>query len=219
LLLQLAVTAYYDARPSRRAGPLYPEVYLFHVGVRHGDHAFFDVFPPRKEVDVPDDPAAILEAINDRAITRLAVADGLERSARHRWKEPAAALERIVTAFAYSPTGRVAAPDLEISALGPRAAANARMIIHPTRTYAEQAQIRAALEPVSRVPPGEELLPRPSRVAEVSFEDRQRIERERAAIEVDGLPVETYRRIGVPEALRLLHRHSDLAGAHILKTP
>jgi hypothetical protein len=208
LLLQLAVTAYYDARPSRRQGPLYPEVYLFHVGSRHGDHAFFDVFPPRKEIDVPDEPAAILEAVNDRAITRLAVPDGPVRPTCHRWKEPAAALERIVSAFAYSPTGRVPAPDIEITALDPRATANARMIIHPTRTYAEQAQIRARLEPISRVPRDEELAPRPSRVGEVSPADRERVGREREAIETDGLATETYRRIPVTDALGLLHAHS-----------
>jgi hypothetical protein len=207
LLLQLAVTAYYDARPSRREGPLYPDVYLFHVGSRHGDHAFFDVFPPRKEVDVPDDPAAILEAVNDRAITRLAVPDGPVRPARHRWKEPAAALERIVSAFAYSPTGRVSEPEVEITALDPRATANARMIIHPTRTYTQQAAIRARLEPISRVPPDEELAPRPSRVDEVSAVERERVGREREAIETDGLATETYRRIPVTDALGLLHAH------------
>ena len=76
MLIQLAITAFYDVKPSRREVTLYPEIYLFHVGGRHGNHAYYDVYPPRKEVVVADDPAEILEAINDRAITRLAVVDG-----------------------------------------------------------------------------------------------------------------------------------------------
>ena len=35
LLLQLAIAMFYSVRPDRRAGtPVYPEIYLFHVGGR-----------------------------------------------------------------------------------------------------------------------------------------------------------------------------------------
>src|SRR4051812_30763209 len=58
-LIQIAITAFYDASPARREGKLgraddpkaiYPEIYLFHVGARHGDHSGFDFWPARKEV-------------------------------------------------------------------------------------------------------------------------------------------------------------------------
>src|SRR4051794_6215608 len=46
-LIQLAITAFYDARPARRVGrrhadALYPEFFLFHVGGAHGDHSALD---------------------------------------------------------------------------------------------------------------------------------------------------------------------------------
>ena len=40
MLIQLAITAFYDVKPSRREVTLYPEIYLFHVGGRHGNHAY-----------------------------------------------------------------------------------------------------------------------------------------------------------------------------------
>src|SRR3954454_9175134 len=60
-LIQLAITAFYDVRPRRRAplpkrpedlspDAVYPEIYLFHVGGSHGDHSVFDFWPARKEV-------------------------------------------------------------------------------------------------------------------------------------------------------------------------
>jgi hypothetical protein len=204
LLLQLAITAYYDARAERREGRLYPEIYLFHVGAAHGDHGFYDVFPARKEVLVPDDPAVILEAINDRAITRLAVVDGPSEPVRHHLKEPAAALERIVSAFAYSPTGRVAAPDVEIAALDRRAVVNTTIVLHPTRTYAEQQQIRAELRGgASLVTVDED--PAPGRPDEVPVAERDRVAQGRKAISSGGLPSETYRQVSVANALQMLH--------------
>jgi hypothetical protein len=71
------VTAFYDFQRAR--GPdffVYPEYYLLHAGGPHGDHALLDVFPRRKEPVVADEPKALLEALNERAITRLVVEDG-----------------------------------------------------------------------------------------------------------------------------------------------
>jgi hypothetical protein len=75
LLLQLAIAKFYEVRPERRAGtPVYPEIYLFHVGGPHGDFSYFDFWPPRKEVQVAAaEPVALLEAVNAHAITRLAM--------------------------------------------------------------------------------------------------------------------------------------------------
>ena len=73
-LISATVTAFYDIQRAR--GPdffVYPDYYLFHVGRALGDHGMLDVFPSRKEVVVPEEPDAILDAVNDRAITRLVV--------------------------------------------------------------------------------------------------------------------------------------------------
>ncbi len=79
LLLQLAIAEFYDVRPDRRAGtPVYPEIYLFHVGGPHGGFSYFDFWPPRKEVRVAaSQPVALLEAINTHRITRLAIPVGV----------------------------------------------------------------------------------------------------------------------------------------------
>ena len=183
-LIQLAIVAYYDARPSRRAGKLrvgdplavYPEVYLFHVGGRHGDHRWLDVFPPRKEVLVENDASRVLEALNDRAITRLAVPDGSVAPAEHPWKEPAAARDRIVSAFAYSATGRAAAADIEIGGLAPVTEFNVRKILEPeeaSSTPVETVGLAAA-------------------------------RRRREALRRDGVAAESFRRIELDEALHSL---------------
>ena len=91
-LLLAAVTAFYDAQRARAEDfYIYPDYFLFHVGRPLGDHSMLDVWPSHKEVVVPDDAEAILEAINDRAITWLLVPDGepalrrrSPRSARQR---------------------------------------------------------------------------------------------------------------------------------------
>src|SRR5258708_26780336 len=66
LLLQLAIAIFYSVRPDRRASvPVYPEIYLFHVGGPHGDFSYFDFWPSRKEVRVAaSQPVSLLEAIN-----------------------------------------------------------------------------------------------------------------------------------------------------------
>jgi hypothetical protein len=209
LLLQLGITAFYDARPARRETLLYPEVYVFHVGGRYGDHSHFDVFPSRKEVHAEDDAALILEALNDRAITRLAVVDGPEEPVCHHWKEPAAAHDRIVTTIAYAPDGRVADPDVSITGHGPRVTANTKKTLHPPqKSYAEQAAARAARGPMAAVPSNERLIPDVDRWHEVSLETRDRLKAQRSAISADGSVCETYRRLTLAEALGMLHRRT-----------
>jgi len=71
-LILAAVTAFYDAQRAKGDGFfIYPDYFLFHVGTRLGDHGMLDVWPAHKEVVVPDEPEALLRAINDRGITRL----------------------------------------------------------------------------------------------------------------------------------------------------
>ena len=76
-LIAATITAFYDIQRAR--GPdvvVYPDYFLFHVARPLGDHARLDVWPRHKEVVVPAEADRLLEAVNDRAITRLVVEDG-----------------------------------------------------------------------------------------------------------------------------------------------
>ena len=76
-LIAATITAFYDIQRSREPDFfVYPDYYLFQVGGPLGDHARLDIWPRRKEVVVDDDPERILEAVDDRAISRLVVEDG-----------------------------------------------------------------------------------------------------------------------------------------------
>ena len=96
-LVQCAMMAYYDARPTRRSSrAVYPEIYAFHIGKSHGAHAPYDFWPARREVILrTDDHREVLDAINDRGITRLAVPDRPPRDVVHRPKEVEAALDDV----------------------------------------------------------------------------------------------------------------------------
>jgi hypothetical protein len=163
-LITATITAFYDIQRAR--GPdffIYPDYYLFHVGERLGDHRKLDVWPGHKEVVVDPEPERILEAIDDRAITRLVVEDGepgrpdLDRAA------VASARARVLTCVAYSASGRVAGGDVRIRS-------------NPVT----EGYVNATLEREPR--------------AELS----------RGELVDDGVPVETYRRVELDEALALL---------------
>lgn len=111
-LLMAAITKFYDFhRPSLGNEPdqlrIYPEFFIFHVGEQHMDHYWMDIWTPNKEVIVEDDPEQILEAINDRGITRLLVEDIPPSRAIFLPETVNSAKMRIKSALAYSPTGRV----------------------------------------------------------------------------------------------------------------
>ncbi len=115
-LITATVTAFYDIQRARGDDFfIYPDYYLFHVGRPLGDHGQLDVWPRRKEVVVSDDPQAILESIEDRAITRLLVEDGPPGEPPLEPEALAGARQRILTCLAYSPTGRVADADVRIA--------------------------------------------------------------------------------------------------------
>lgn len=92
-LILATITAFYDFQRARGGDFfIYPDYYIFHVGQSHGDHAMLDIWPRHKEVVVLDDPEGLLQAINDRAITRLLVEDiepATRRSGGRRWRAPA----------------------------------------------------------------------------------------------------------------------------------
>ncbi|WP_338180623.1 hypothetical protein [Jatrophihabitans sp.] len=210
-LIQLAVTAFYDAVPSRRNGSLrdndaraiYPEIYLFHVGGAFGDHGSFDFWPARKEIFLPAEARLVLDAVNDRGITRLAVPDGIPRSVEHEWKEPAAANDRISTVLVYGADGHVVDPTWQIAGLTPATESNVRRVLDPERRYASG--------------PAEPDYPQDALLQSRHWRTRTELRRSEAAEglavaqlrrdllrDARGLAVEEYRTASVDEALALL---------------
>jgi hypothetical protein len=199
-LITATVTAFYDIQRSH--GPdffIYPDYFLFHVGRAHGNHGMLDVWPDHKEVVVPDDPERILQAINDRGITRLAVEDdggapegGAGPAPEFERQTLASARDRIVTCLAYSPSGRLGDGDVKIA----------------TGDVTE-GYVGAVLDPaghVARLREGDGggngyANSIEARASEVEQAVRERIRDARNELVEDGRPVETYRRIGLDEAL------------------
>jgi hypothetical protein len=116
-LILAAVTAFYDRLRATEADFFaYPDYFAFHIGRPRGTLRKLDVFPDHKEPVVADEAETILRAINDRGVTHVLVPDReatrstqLGREARHSVQR------RIKAAIAYSPDGRVARPNLEIT--------------------------------------------------------------------------------------------------------
>ncbi len=116
-LILAAVTAFYDRLRARdETFFAYADYFAFHIAADHGTLRKLDVYPAHKEVVVPNDAEQILEAVNDRGITRLLVPDAppgagardpdLERETLH------SAQRRVRTVLAYSPTGTTADADV-----------------------------------------------------------------------------------------------------------
>jgi hypothetical protein len=174
-LITATITAFYDIHRARSADFfIYPDYYLFHVGRPLGDHRRLDIWPGHKEVVVPEDPAQLLEAINDRAITRLVVEDGEPGEPTLEPEAVASARARIATCLAYSASGRV-----------------------------RDADVRIASNPVSEGYV-DGVLDRVGDQDEVAQLERVRIKRARKDLIEGGVAVETYRRIDLDEALGLL---------------
>jgi hypothetical protein len=192
-LLLAAVTAFYDGQRARaETFYIYPDYFLFHVGGRHGDHSMLDVWPAHKEVVVPDEPEAILQAINDRAITWLLVPEGEPGAAPRGREARASARERIASALSYAPAGRVADGDVRIAG-----------------NEVTDACVGAVLDPVGAPTSsggaadsyaGEVA----RRAGEVGPEARARTRARRRHLCEDGRPLETYRRLKLDAALARL---------------
>jgi hypothetical protein len=118
-LLMAAMTRFYDFHRSRLGNErgnlrIYPECFVFHIGERRGNYRRMDVWPPHREVVVEDDPEQILEAINDRGVTRLLVEDATPSSTTFLRETISSTGQRIVSALAHSPTGRVDQADVTV---------------------------------------------------------------------------------------------------------
>ncbi len=126
LAIQLATAAFYGLKgESRRRRPMYADNYLFHVGGPWGDFSAFDFWPARREIRLPPDPAAVLVAVNDRAITHLLVPDGKPREATFGFKEADSAEDRLKLCLAYGRDGNASPYDVTIVTRSPEALANA----------------------------------------------------------------------------------------------
>jgi hypothetical protein len=195
-LVCATVTAFYDFQRAHGSDFfVYPEYYLLHAGGPHGDHGQLDVFPARKEPVVRDEPDALLETLNERAITRLVVEDGSPRAAELDRTELESAQGRLLTCLAYSASGRVAGADVRIAG-NEVTEGYVEAILHPEARMERLRQgdedERAIAEWIAE------------RAGEVAPELRAPVAAARAELIEDGRPVETYRRLGVDEALALL---------------
>ena len=132
LLIQAAIVHFYDIHPARRdAEPMYPEIYMFHVGGRFGDHSSFDFWPPRKEIFCDASrPADLLAAIVDRGITRLAVPGSppgdpeLLKDSANTFADIGSARNLLASCFVYHASGRCAGADVVLSSDHPSFEAN-----------------------------------------------------------------------------------------------
>jgi hypothetical protein len=195
-LITAAITAFYDRQRER--GPdffIYPDYFLFHLGRPLGDHARLDIWPRRKEVVVEPEPEQLLAAINDRGITRLVVEDGEPGDAPLEPDTVASARARICSCLAYSPSGRVRDADVRIAS-NPVTEGYVEAVLDPetrmARLRAEGDGGEARADAIA------------VRAGEVEPQARRRIAAARADLLEDGVPVETYRRIELDEALGLL---------------
>jgi hypothetical protein len=194
-LITATVTAFYDIQRARSDDFfVYPSYFLFHVGRPFGDHSMLDVWPARKEVVVPPEPERILEAIVDRGVTRLVVVDGQAAAVDFPPELLAGARMDIVSCLAYSPSGRVRDSDVRIAS-NDVTEGYVGAILDPDAHVAELRADDAAGAYADTIG---------SRADEVTREQRAEVAARRAELLEDGRPVETYRRIGVDEALALL---------------
>lgn len=139
LLIQAAVAMFYEADANRRVARTaqYPDIYLFHIEGPWGDHSPFDFWPPRKEILCGAEPLAVLEAINDRAITRLAIPQGPAgeladlSQGPSTWAEHGSFRGRIRSCFAYDAGGSVAGGSVVLSSRDVRFDQNTDQTLNP----------------------------------------------------------------------------------------
>jgi len=146
-------------------------------------------------VVVEDEPERILEAIDDRAISRLVVEDGPGGDRELDAEALASARARVVSCLAYAASGRVEDGDVRIAG-----------------NEVTEGYVDAILDPEARMErlraEGGDGAARADAIAaragEVAPEVRREIKLARAGLLEDGVPVETYRRVDLDEALALL---------------
>ncbi|MEU6192291.1 hypothetical protein [Streptomyces sp. NPDC047061] len=194
LLIQGAVSEFFRARRAAGIKDIYPEIYAIHVGRDFGDLSMYDFWPHNKETVVENNPAKVLQAINDRAITRLAVPAGERKRYDLIWPEVIAVKDRVRTVIAYDASGRTPEADIEIHATSDKVEPNTVQsldILTPIQEYkdSELPDQRRWIGYVN------------ARLTAVTPEETQRaLEAHRANLK-DGLPIETFLKADVKYAL------------------
>jgi len=158
---------------------------------------------------VTGDHRNLLDAINDRGITRLALPQRTPREVEHRRKEKEAALDRMVQAFLYDPSGCVVDADLVIAGNDPRTEYSPGQVLRPV--------YRATTPAPARPAPGGQIKERDpaygqwleTRRGDVTQDQRDAAVQRREARKRDGLVREGYRRIAVGDALERLGLFGD----------
>ncbi len=203
-LIQIAATMFYDAKPNRRTErKVYPEIYALHYGRGFGAHAPFDFWPVRREVILERDHRVLLDAINDRGITRLAIPDRPERCLEHRPKEEDAALDRIVSTILYSPTGQIEGSDFSIRGNDQRTEFNPKQVLRLTQGSPQKAVSSAGSSASIKESDTSYYDWIESRKSDITSYDRDRAERRRKTLQDErGLSTESYRFINVADALQ-----------------
>jgi hypothetical protein len=203
MLIQLVTTAYFDVRPSRREAPHYAEIYLFHSGGRYGDFTSFDVLP-RRELFLSAEPGTLIEAINDRAITHLAIPDGMPRKLTFPWTETESVHDRIRHCFAYAAQGRTSDADIAITSRDPDLRNDVELTLQPKMLLENiERYIDAGGADVQLY--SKKLAQRlRSRLTEIGEDDQATAKKYHAAVTNDGVMSQTFRKISIDEALSLL---------------
>ncbi|OZD81358.1 hypothetical protein CH273_11520 [Rhodococcus sp. 05-339-2] len=149
LLMQTCAFLHYEVCPERRSieKAQYPQIFTFHVGGKYGDHSAFDVWPPRREVTVNDSPLDLLDAVNDRAITRLLIpetdphATDYIGSGFSAWSDVAVARERIKSVWEYGTNGTIARSSVEISTSAEELTRMSQWALTPETTYDQYSKL------------------------------------------------------------------------------
>lgn len=204
-LIQVACMCFYDVKPTRRTDRrIYPEIFAIHVGGWHGGNGNLDFWPGRREVLVSDDHREILDAINNLGLTRLAIPERVPRDIVHRRKEEDCALDRLVTAIMYSPTGQVCEPDFVIKSNSRRSERDIQKTINPTLLSEESiAQLEKANSLVKETdfefaPKQEELN------CNITEAIREQAKQHRKQLIVEGKMTETYKSVSPAISLKCL---------------
>jgi hypothetical protein len=199
-LIQLAMALFYSATPERRTKDIYPEVYAFHAGRDYGSLLNFDFWPPRRELIVPDEPGLMLAALNDRAITRLAVPEGYAITSPARPKELVSLDELLKSAYEYSASGRVANGDVRVTGLDRRTEVNATKTLSALDPPAAARPVRVQRRPFKESDPEfAEYEARRAKALTQADVDRAKADRER--IRVGDGTSESYRVLSIDEAV------------------
>jgi hypothetical protein len=210
LLIFLTISAFYDCPQRRRRNtPIYPDVFLFHVGGPWGVFTMFDFWPDHKEILVVADPCEVLRVINNRGITHLVLPERPREVTKHRYKEREACIDRLKKCFVYSPDGAVQEGAIKIET-GKEAIFKSYAAVLDMEAYLEARaaessipkRLLAASTAEERRISGEYVK---SRLGEVSKNDPHWVAASArlASARTCGRMAETFREVQVQEALEL----------------